>query len=278
MLDTASIRPLALAAALALPLAGAAAKTLVYCSEGSPENFTPALNTTGTTLRRRAPDLQPARRVRARHAPTSCPASPRSWDVSRRRQASTPSSCARASSSTPTRTASSRRATSTPTTCCSRSSGSGSDDHPYRQGHGRQPTPTSTTWACRTSLKSIEKVDDYTVKITLNEPKAPFLADLAMDFAVDPVEGICRRHAEGGHAREDRPGSRSAPARSSSSSYQKDAVIRYKAFPDYWGGKAEDRRPGLRDHARCRRCAGPSCRSRRMPGDGRIRTRPTSTR
>ena len=31
--------------------AGAAhAKSLVYCSEGSPENFTPALNTTGTSL------------------------------------------------------------------------------------------------------------------------------------------------------------------------------------------------------------------------------------
>jgi dipeptide transport system substrate-binding protein len=26
---------------------GAMAKTLVYCSEGSPENFTPAMNTTG---------------------------------------------------------------------------------------------------------------------------------------------------------------------------------------------------------------------------------------
>ena len=32
-------------------------------------------------------------------------------------------------------------------------------------------------------LKSVEKVDDYTVKITLNKPEAPFLADLAMDFA-----------------------------------------------------------------------------------------------
>ena len=27
-----------------------AAKTLVYCSEGSPENFTPAINTTGTSF------------------------------------------------------------------------------------------------------------------------------------------------------------------------------------------------------------------------------------
>ena len=32
-------------------------------------------------------------------------------------------------------------------------------------------------------LKSVEKVDDYTVKVTLNQPEAPFLADLAMEFA-----------------------------------------------------------------------------------------------
>ena len=41
-------------AALALPalmaMHGASAKTLVYCSEGSPENFYPGINTTGTTL------------------------------------------------------------------------------------------------------------------------------------------------------------------------------------------------------------------------------------
>ena len=55
-------------------------------------------------------------------------------------------------------------------------------------------------------LKSIDKVDDYTVKITLNEPNAPFLADLAMDFAVDPVQGICRRADQEGQAGADRPG------------------------------------------------------------------------
>src|SRR5213078_4791469 len=36
--------------ALALTGVPAFAKTLVYCSEGSPENFTPALNTTGTSF------------------------------------------------------------------------------------------------------------------------------------------------------------------------------------------------------------------------------------
>ncbi|HLJ18691.1 MAG TPA: ABC transporter substrate-binding protein, partial [Stellaceae bacterium] len=44
---------LAATAALALAVAGghaASAKTLVYCSEGSPENFYPAINTTGTSF------------------------------------------------------------------------------------------------------------------------------------------------------------------------------------------------------------------------------------
>src|SRR5947199_6825082 len=44
---------LAATAALALAVTGghaASAKTLVYCSEGSPENFYPAINTTGTTF------------------------------------------------------------------------------------------------------------------------------------------------------------------------------------------------------------------------------------
>ena len=37
-------------ASLLLCSTAVAAKTIVYCSEGSPENFTPALNITGTSL------------------------------------------------------------------------------------------------------------------------------------------------------------------------------------------------------------------------------------
>ena len=44
----------ALLCAVALPalmaLAPVSAKTLVYCSEGSPENFAPSINTTGTSF------------------------------------------------------------------------------------------------------------------------------------------------------------------------------------------------------------------------------------
>jgi hypothetical protein len=67
-------------------------------------------------------------------------------------------------------------------------------------------------------LKSVEKVDDSTIRITLNKPEAPFLANLAMPYAASPVEGIRRRDAEGRHAREDRPGADRHRARSSWSS------------------------------------------------------------
>ena len=38
------------AALLAFAATTAGAKTLVYCSEGSPENFYPGVNTTGTSF------------------------------------------------------------------------------------------------------------------------------------------------------------------------------------------------------------------------------------
>ena len=42
------------------------AKTLVFCSEGSPENFYPGRQHHGHVVRRQQPDLQPHRRFRAR--------------------------------------------------------------------------------------------------------------------------------------------------------------------------------------------------------------------
>jgi dipeptide transport system substrate-binding protein len=39
-----------LASSMLAAAAAANAKSLVYCSEGSPENFSPSINTTGTSL------------------------------------------------------------------------------------------------------------------------------------------------------------------------------------------------------------------------------------
>ncbi len=42
-------------------------------------------------------------------------------------------------------------------------------------------------------IKSIEKVDDLTVKFALNRKEAPFLANLGDGLRLDHVEGICRQ-------------------------------------------------------------------------------------
>ena len=57
--------------------------------------------------------------------------------------------------------------------------------------------------------------------------------------------------------------------------YQKDAVIRYKAFPDYWGGKAkiDDLVFAITPDPTARLA---KLQGQRVPGDGATRTRPTS--
>ena len=85
-------------------------------------------------------------------------------------------------------------------------------------------------------VKSIEKVDDLTVKFVLSEPNAPMIANLAMDFASIVSKEYADQLAAAG-----------TPQLLSTQpvgtgpfqlvDYQLDAVIRYAAFPDYWGGK-----------------------------------------
>ena len=61
-------------------LATAQAKTLVYCSEGSPENFNPMLNTTGTTFDANEPIYN--RLVEFRPGSTEVsPALAERWDI-----------------------------------------------------------------------------------------------------------------------------------------------------------------------------------------------------
>jgi len=87
-------------------------------------------------------------------------------------------------------------------------------------------------------LKSVEKVDDYTVKITLNQPEAPFLADLAMQYA-----GVQSKEYADAMLKAGTPEKLDQEPVGTGAfylvQYQKDAIIRYKAFPEYWAGKAK---------------------------------------
>ncbi|HLM41108.1 MAG TPA: ABC transporter substrate-binding protein, partial [Microvirga sp.] len=87
-------------------------------------------------------------------------------------------------------------------------------------------------------LKTVEKVDDYTVRVTLNRPEAPFLANLAMQWAsVQSKEYADAMLKAGTPEKIDQDPIGTGPF--SLVQYQKDAIIRYKAFPDYWAGKAK---------------------------------------
>jgi len=86
-------------------------------------------------------------------------------------------------------------------------------------------------------IEKIEKVDDYTVKFVLKKPEAPMLANLAMDFAsIFSAEYADKLMAAGTPEVIDQEPVGTGPFQLVA--YQKDAVIRYKANPDYWAGKA----------------------------------------
>jgi dipeptide transport system substrate-binding protein len=86
-------------------------------------------------------------------------------------------------------------------------------------------------------IKSIQKVDDYTVRITLNKPEAPFLSNLAMEYAgVQSKEYADAMLKAGTPEKIDQEPS--APA-VLSRAIPEGRVVRYKAFPEFWGGKAK---------------------------------------
>jgi len=85
-------------------------------------------------------------------------------------------------------------------------------------------------------LDKVEKVDDYTVKFTLKRKEAPFLANIAMPFAsILSKEYADKLQADGTMNQINQKPLGTGPF--VFVGYQQDAVIRYKANADYWGGK-----------------------------------------
>ena len=84
-------------------------------------------------------------------------------------------------------------------------------------------------------IKEIVRVDDYTVKFVLTRPEAPMIANLAMDFASIHSAEYAEKMMDDKNAFDQNPVG-TGPFQLVG--YQKDAMIRYKANPDYWAGKA----------------------------------------
>ena len=221
---------------LSTMLAGAVqAKTLVYCSEGSPENFAPAMNTTGTSFDAARPIYNQLVEFE-RGSTNVVPGLAESWEVSPDGMTVTfklrPGAKFHSGVNgfTPTRDFNADDVIFT-------FERQWKPDHPYAKVSGGS-YDYFNDMGMPDLLKSIEKVDDLTVRMTLSEPNAPIIANLAMDFAtIASAEYADYLMKKGTPEQFDQIPVGTGPFQFVA--YQKDAVIRFKAFDAYWGGKAK---------------------------------------
>ncbi|MDH3714669.1 MAG: ABC transporter substrate-binding protein [Gammaproteobacteria bacterium] len=225
------VHALVLTSALALTAGHVGAKTLVYCSEGSPEGFTPALYTAGTTFDASSRQMFNRLVEFERGSTKIVPALAASWSVS---------------DDGLTYTFNLRKGVKFHTTKnFTPSRDFNADDvlfsfnrqrdesHPYHKVGGQYEYFVAMDMT--NLIKDIEKVDNNTVRFHLNQPEAPFIANLAMDFASIHSAEYADKTSGTMEAFDQNPVG-TGPFQLVA--YQKDAVIRYKAHPDYWAGKA----------------------------------------
>ena len=211
----------------------ALAKTLVYCSEGSPENFTPAMNTTGTSLDAARPVYDKLVEFTPGTTQTQ-PGLSEKTDVSAdgltltfhlRKGVKFHSGV---NGFAPTREFNADDVLWS----FDRQS---NDKNPWHKVSGGSFDYFSDM-GMPGLIDSLTKTDDYTVVMKLKQPNAPILANLAMDFAsIHSAEYADFLMKKGTPEQFDQIPVGTGPF--SFVTYQKDAVIRYKANPAWFGGK-----------------------------------------
>ncbi|MPZ09134.1 MAG: ABC transporter substrate-binding protein [Kiloniellaceae bacterium] len=225
----------ALGLIMALGVTAAEAKTLVFCSEGSPEGFNPSLYTAGTTFDASSRQVF-NKLVEFTTGTTNIePGLAESWEVSddgleytfhlrqgvkwQTTEGFTPS---REFNADDVVFSFARQ---------------WDKEHPYHGVSGGS-YEYFNGMSMPDLIKDIVKVDDYTVKFVLNRPEAPMIANLAMDFAsILSAEYADKMMEAGSPEKVDLEPVGTGPFQVVA--YQKDAVIRFKAHPDYWRGKAD---------------------------------------
>jgi len=223
---------LGIAMAMCLGAGAANAKALVYCLEGSPENFNPALTTTNTSL-------DASRHVYdqlvefERGTTNLIPGLAESWEFSDGGKTVTfhlrkGVKFGAVKDFTPTRDFDADDVLFSFNRQLK-------PDHPFHMVTGGK-FDTFNDMDMGKIIQSIEKKDDNTVVFHLSEPNAPFMANLAMDFAsIGSAEYADALTKKGTPEQIDQVPVGTGPY--SFVPYQKDTVIRFKARPDYFGGK-----------------------------------------
>ena len=231
------IRKLTFAAALAAAtvLSGvASAKTFVYCSEGSPEGFDPGLYTAGTTFDAAAHTVYNRLLEFKKGTTETEPGLAESWEISDDGLEYTFKLRPGVESQT--------TEFFTPTRDLNADDVIFSFERQFSADNAWNQYVPGTSWEYFSGMgmpdliSSIEKVDDMTVKFVLKRKEAPFLANVAMPFAsIMSKEYADKLDADGKKEQLNQMPLGTGPF--AFVAYQQDAVIRYKANPDYWGGK-----------------------------------------
>src|SRR5215475_3857925 len=230
-----SILVAAVCASALMSASAASAKTLVFCSEGSPENFYPAINTTGTSFDANEPVYN--RIVEFERGSTKVvPGLAEKWTISEDGKTYTFNLRKGVKWHSTSRSFKPTRDFNADDILFSIER-QWKEEHPYFKVTSANHS-YFVDMGMPKLLKSVEKVDDYTVKITLNQPEAPFLSDLAMPFAAIQSKEYADAMLKAGTPEKiDQEPIGTGPFYLVQ--YQKDAVIRYKAFPEFWGSKAK---------------------------------------
>lgn len=213
----------------------AMAQALVYCSEGSPEGFDPALYTSGTTFDAASHPIYNRLAEFKVGTTETVPGLAESWEVAEDglsvtfnlRQGVKFHSNA---DFTPTRDFNADDVIFS-------FDRQGNPENPYNQVSGG-------TWEYFSGMSmpdlidNMERVDDYTVKFNLTRPEAPIIANMAMDFASIVSKEYADAMMEAGTPEM----VNQAPIGTgpfSFQAYQKDAVVRYLRNDAYWGAAAK---------------------------------------
>lgn len=225
----------ALALPLALPLTASAAGTLIYCSEGSPEGFDPARYTSGTTFNASAQPLF-NRLIEFEPGGTRLePALAERWSVSADGKVVTLSLRRGVKFHAtewfkPTRELNAEDVLFTFNRMLDK-------EHPFNKA-----APASFEYAQDMGLPAnivkLEAPDPMTVRFTLKDVDAAFLANIAMDFASIHSAEYAAQLLKAGTAAE----LNSKPVGTGPfvlRRYDKDAQIRYVAHEGYWKGRAK---------------------------------------
>lgn len=215
----------------ALPVHQSVAKTLVYCTEASPDTFDPALasgtrDASATTLYNRIVEFEPGTtKVR--------PGLAEKWEVSNDGLTYTFHVRHGVKFHTIEGFAPSRDFNADDVLfTLDRQENAQNPFHNY----ANRPYTYFDGMGMPRLVANWRKLDDYTVVMTLKAPHSPMLASLAMDFA----SIVSKEYADRLLA-EKRPLDLAVKPVGTGPfqlvDYQQDAVIRYKANPDYWRGR-----------------------------------------